>query len=134
MRLTTESLMAGFPLAELAKELSELLRPRRVAVQDWTAEARERQAQRGGAFGAEPPKRRRMATTKVTRQGSQAIVCLRMSNPYRRGTKAYATYELFRRSPTVGAARKEAALTPDAFDLGYLRYASRDGYITVGEE
>lgn len=112
--LTVETLMADFPLAELTVTLGRLFAPPpKVALE------------------ANRPEPKRRFTGRVTRQSAQRIICNRAHNPYRPFTKAYATYTLFQRSSTVGAARAEAALTPDAFDLGYLRYASRDGYITL---
>lgn len=51
------------------------------------------------------------------------------ANPYRPGTKAHASFELFRTSKTVAATR--AAATKD-HDINYLRYASRDGHIKLG--
>lgn len=57
------------------------------------------------------------------------IATEKKANPYREGTKAYATFELMKQHKTVGDFR--AACTDD-HDAGYLRYAARDGHITIG--
>lgn len=49
-------------------------------------------------------------------------------NPYRDGTKAHATFEHMKTCKTVQDFKD--GLTSD-HDGGYLRYASRDGYITL---
>ena len=51
------------------------------------------------------------------------------ANPYREGSKAHATFELFKQHKTVGDVRAAAT---DAHDLGYINYASRDGHISLG--
>lgn len=50
------------------------------------------------------------------------------ANPYRDGTKAAATFELFKKAKTVQDVKDAAT---DDHDLGYIRYASRDGHISL---
>lgn len=53
-------------------------------------------------------------------------------NPYRAGTKAFRTFQLFRDHSGERVSAVKVAAYPDAdYDLGYLNYASRDGYITL---
>lgn len=61
-----------------------------------------------------------------------SITTEKKANPYRDGTKAHATFEHFKvfHGKTVGEMK--AASDGDAHDLGYLRYAARDGHIKVG--
>lgn len=78
---------------------------------------------------AEPKQRRPRTKLK-----DDTIVIVSKWNPYRAGTKAYDTFELFKRTLSVSAARAEAAAAGGngkngKYDIGYLRYASRDGYI-----
>lgn len=56
------------------------------------------------------------------------IKILHKGNPYREGTKAAATFDLMTECKTVGEFRENVDL--DEHDPGYLRYASRDGYVT----
>lgn len=51
-------------------------------------------------------------------------------NPYRDGTKAFNTFNVIKRSKTVGAFR-EAVSGDNTYDPAYLRYAERDGHITI---
>lgn len=59
---------------------------------------------------------------------AQKIKVAAKENPYRAGSKAYATFELIKQHKTVGDVKAAAT---DAHDLGYLRYASRDGHIVL---
>jgi len=59
------------------------------------------------------------------------IKVLAKENPYKKGTKAYATFELFGKSKTVAEFREKAS-DKDRFDPGYIKYSSRDGYIKIG--
>lgn len=67
-------------------------------------------------------KRAELDTKKIT------INTEKKANPYREGTKAHATFELIKTSKTVADVRTAAT---DAHDFGYVRYASRDGHITL---
>lgn len=49
-------------------------------------------------------------------------------NPYREGTKAAATFDLMKKHKTVASFLDAAG---EEHDTAYLRYASRDGYITL---
>jgi hypothetical protein len=53
-------------------------------------------------------------------------------NPYKPGTKAAATYDLFTDAEgnwrTVEQVKRLASANPNAYDTGYIRYATRDGY------
>lgn len=53
--------------------------------------------------------------------------------PYKAGTKAAATWALFTAPDgswrTVAEVKAEAAKSPASYDVGYIRYAGRDGYI-----
>lgn len=60
------------------------------------------------------------------------IKVIAKANPYREGTKAAATFDLFKTSATVGDFFKAVAKAPEDYDAGYLRYSSRDGHISVG--
>lgn len=57
---------------------------------------------------------------------------LAKTNPYREGTKAAATFDHFKafNGKTVGEMKE--ASDSDAHDLGYVRYAARDGHISIG--
>lgn len=67
---------------------------------------------------------------RASKNDSQKIKVLAKTNPYREGTKAANTFDLFKEynGKTVGDVR--AAATDD-HDLGYLRYASRDEHIAL---
>lgn len=65
---------------------------------------------------------------KASANDAKKIKVLKKENPYREGTKAAATYELLRGCATVADAKAKA--TSD-HDLGYIRYASRDGHISL---
>jgi hypothetical protein len=58
------------------------------------------------------------------------ITVVAKENPYREGTKAYATFTLFAKAKNVEAFKKVAA-DKTKYEAGYLNYASRDGYIKV---
>lgn len=73
-------------------------------------------------------KAREARQAKASAMDLKKIKVLKKENPYRDGTKAHATFELFRGKATV--ADVKAAATDD-HDLGYLRYASRDGHISL---
>lgn len=55
------------------------------------------------------------------------ILTNKKENPYRPDTKAAATFDLMVESATVGEFRDN--VDTDEHDPGYLRYASRDGYV-----
>lgn len=61
-----------------------------------------------------------------------SITTEKKANPYRDGTKAHATFEHFKAFAGKTVGEMKAASDPDAHDLGYLRYASRDGHIAIG--
>jgi hypothetical protein len=66
----------------------------------------------------------------------QKIVINAKTNPYRPTTKAYVTFEMFKTAKTVVNARAMAdqaggSGTNGKYDIGYLRYASRDGHISL---
>lgn len=67
---------------------------------------------------------------RASKNDAQKIKVLAKANPYREGTKAANTFDLFKEynGKTVGDVR--AAATDD-HDLGYLRYASRDEHIAL---
>lgn len=56
-----------------------------------------------------------------------------VSCPYKAGTKAAATWALFTAPDgswrTVAEVKALAAKSPASYDVGYIRYAGRDGYI-----
>ena len=58
------------------------------------------------------------------------ITVVAKENPYNPGSKAANTFTLFAKAKTVGKF-KEMAADKTKFEAGYLRYSSRDGYITV---
>lgn len=61
-----------------------------------------------------------------------AILVVAGENPYKAGTKAAATFDLFAKAKTVGAFKALVAKAPQNYDGGYIRYSSRDGYIKLG--
>lgn len=73
----------------------------------------------------------RAAATAARDNLKVQVLTEKKANPYREGTKAYATFELFKANHgnTIGAIKEQAT---DDHDLGYLRYADRDGHIKVG--
>lgn len=90
------------------------------------AEAAPKQAKAPVTAKAKAPQ------AKVT--DDRKIVMVTKENPYREGTKAYVTFDMFKRVGTVSAARAEAEKTGGSgakgkYDIGYLRYSSRDGHI-----
>lgn len=84
-----------------------------------------------------PAKAKKTATPKApAADAAKKIVLVAKANPYREGTKAYATFELFKTAKTVGEARAKAEAAGGSgaagkYDIGYLRYASRDGHIKL---
>jgi hypothetical protein len=56
-----------------------------------------------------------------------------VANPYKPGTKAAATFELFPAPDgswrTIDEIRALAAKSPASYDKGYINYAGRDGYV-----
>jgi hypothetical protein len=76
-------------------------------------------------------KRQRNATQ--TRRGKVdhlTLTVVHLGNPYRRATKAHATFEHFRAYNGAKVHQVKAAASAE-HDLGYLNYSSRDGYITL---
>lgn len=87
------------------------------------------------------------ATTRTTKQGTtvrvrrkgggqQRLVFLRDYNPYKKNTKAHATWEMFRTCETVAQARAKAEAAGGngklgLYDIQYLHYATRDGYMKL---
>jgi len=72
------------------------------------------------------------AAASAARDGLKVqVLTEKKANPYREGTKAHATFELFKANhgKTIGAIKEQAT---DDHDLGYLRYADRDGHIKIG--
>lgn len=67
-----------------------------------------------------------------TRNGDQKITVLAKTNPYKEGSKAHATFELFAKAKTVAGFKELVAAKPGSFDPGYIRYSARDGFIKVG--
>lgn len=60
------------------------------------------------------------------------LTVVHRGNPYRTGTKAFRTFQLFRDHSGERVSAVKVAAYPDTdYDLGYLNYASRDGYITL---
>ena len=82
---------------------------------------------------AATPAYRKMTRRRRGRLDLRLITIVHPSNPYRYGTKAYFTFDLMKEHDgrTVHEFKREAAGNPDAYDVGYLNYASRDGYITL---
>lgn len=76
-------------------------------------------------------KKARAAKMADVRFGDDQRIKAQAENPYREGTKAHATFALLAKSATVGAFKASAAKSPDKYDVGYLRYAARDSYLTV---
>ena len=66
---------------------------------------------------------------KVVKSDDRKIKIVSKENPYREGTKAFATFELLKKSKTVEEFK--AGVTDD-HAAGYLNFAARDGYISVG--
>jgi hypothetical protein len=64
---------------------------------------------------------------------SMALVIVASANPYRKGTKAHATFAMFTKAGTVAKAqalaKKAGRGAAGKYDIGYLKYASRDGHI-----
>ena len=60
----------------------------------------------------------------------QVITVVSKENPYRVGTRAAATFDLFAKAKTVGKF-KELAADKERYEAGYIRYSSRDGYIKI---
>jgi len=56
------------------------------------------------------------------------IVIVSKENPYREGTKAFATFALMEKTKEVGKFR---AACNENHDANYVRYALRDGYIKL---
>ena len=61
----------------------------------------------------------------------QTITVTAKENPYAKGSKAFNTFALFVKAKTVGAFKKLAGADKDKYEAGYVRYASRDGYIKI---
>lgn len=78
---------------------------------------------------------RKMVRMKWSREDMKTITVTYPEgrSPYKYGTKAWATFQLFRESKTVRDFRMKVAENPDRYDAGYLRYSSRDGYIKIGD-
>lgn len=53
------------------------------------------------------------------------------TSPYRDGTVAGNTWALLAKGGTVEAFRAACAKNPEKFDAGYVRYAARDGFISL---
>lgn len=99
--------------------------------------AKEPAVKEPAAKKALPPALQKAADAKkaagAANDGKKLMVTTdKKANPYRDGTKAHATFEHFKvfHGKTVGEMK--AASDGDAHDLGYLRYAARDGHIKVG--
>jgi len=94
-------------------------------------------AARGKATKAAKPASKRASTStrkagqplgyRVPTEGKIKLVA--KENPYRAETKAFDTFALIAKAGTVEKTRELAAKAPDKYDLGYLRYAARDGFI-----
>jgi hypothetical protein len=77
---------------------------------------------------------RAMATTlRAARPAAaeQTITVVSKENPYKPGSKAAATFELFRKAKTTSKFLELAAADKSKYEVGYLRYSSRDGYIKL---
>jgi hypothetical protein len=61
----------------------------------------------------------------------QTITVVAKENPYKVGSKAAATFELFAKAKTTSKFLELAAADKSKYEVGYLRYSSRDGYIKL---
>lgn len=82
------------------------------------------------AKAAKTPKAKKTGGTRSKLADETKIKVVAKENPYRAGTKAHATFNLFEKCDTVADFRKK--VDPEKHDGGYIKYASRDGYIKLG--
>lgn len=108
--------MADF---KLAKQAAKQVRPAQKAEPRAPSQRKTGQGSGGGKAAD---------TAKITVAAEYA----KGPTPYKAGTKAEATFLLFRKAKTVAEFRALVAANPSSYDAGYLRYSSRDGFITVG--
>jgi hypothetical protein len=85
-------------------------------------------SKKNGAAPAKKATAEKKSGTGIRLSDEQTIKIVSATNPYREGTKAFATFELFKKSKTVADVKAKAT---DKHDVGYLRYSSRDGYIKL---
>ena len=86
------------------------------------------------AVEAKVERGRAMATTlRAARPAAaeQTITVVSKENPYKVGSKAAATFELFRKAKNTSKFLELAAADKSKYEVGYLRYSSRDGYIKL---
>lgn len=78
------------------------------------------------------PTARKAASNNPKLGDGQKITVVAKANPYKAGTKAAATFDLFVKAGTVGGFKALVAKAPSNYDGSYIRYSSRDGYIKIG--
>lgn len=67
-----------------------------------------------------------MSSMRRTRVDDQTkIMILDRANPYKRGSKAYATFSLLKRSKTVGQYRAAVKRNPDKYQANYLTWCTK---------
>lgn len=127
---TLEAIQLLKELTELTTaEEAEMANPKAAAAAKTTKLAKKAEPKASAKGNGEALAAAREA--RKSKNDGLKIKVLAKENPYREGTKAAATFDLFKAhsGKTVGDVR--AAATED-HDLGYLRYSARDGHISVG--
>lgn len=83
---------------------------------------------------AAPPSRfgpKRGTRTRRAAIDYKTLTVVSPGNPYRAGTKAAQTFDLFRQYDGSKVYTVKFNADSEKHDMGYLNYASRDGYITL---
>ena len=68
---------------------------------------------------------------KPAAYAGQKIIVIAKENPYKVGSKAATTFDLFSKAKTVAKFLELVASDKEKYVAGYLRYSSRDGYIKL---